>query len=174
MQVSARARRNEPRALCQMQGPGTLGGLFQGYTLAGQRFSGKQLPTLPLADAPCALRSDWGIRLVDLGWMAPFHNSPGCFGCGIDHREPIAQPLFPVRNCPLKLQLRTSNAQAALGVAAHPPAPVFSEALRARFDRAGLVGFSAIEIGRGYPHAHILYRGGKLPSPCPAPWPWRP
>lgn len=35
------------------------------------------------------------------------------------------------------------------------------EALRARFDRAGLVGFSAIEIGRGYPHAHILYRGRK-------------
>jgi SAM-dependent methyltransferase len=31
--------------------------------------------------------------------------------------------------------------------------------IRARLERAGFAGFQAIEIGRGYPHAHILYIG---------------
>jgi SAM-dependent methyltransferase len=33
------------------------------------------------------------------------------------------------------------------------------EEIRARFARAGFAGFSAVEIGAGYPHAHVLYIG---------------
>jgi SAM-dependent methyltransferase len=33
------------------------------------------------------------------------------------------------------------------------------EEIRVRFRRAGFEGFQAVEIGRGYPHAHILYIG---------------
>jgi SAM-dependent methyltransferase len=33
------------------------------------------------------------------------------------------------------------------------------EEIRARFARAGFAGFAAVEIGAGYPHAHVLYIG---------------
>ena len=33
------------------------------------------------------------------------------------------------------------------------------EEIRARFARAGFAGFEAVEIGAGYPHAHVLYIG---------------
>ncbi len=33
------------------------------------------------------------------------------------------------------------------------------EEIRARFARAGFAGFAAVEIGAGYPHAHVLYVG---------------
>lgn len=34
-------------------------------------------------------------------------------------------------------------------------------AMQDRFSRAGFVDFAALDIGKGYPHAHILYRGRK-------------
>lgn len=39
------------------------------------------------------------------------------------------------------------------------------EGIRERFSRAGFEDFAAFDIGRGYPHAHVLYCGRKPCSP---------